>query len=83
MLYDRERVPARSKVFSSPVAIGDKIVNFSVEGEVVVLQGGDEFKVVAEGKLPEGTSATPATPATPAVAGGRIVVRTKSKLFAR
>ena len=75
VLYDRERVPARGKVFSSPIAVGDKIVNFTEQGEVVVLQAGDEFKVAAEGKLPEGTLATPA------MADGRLILRTKSKLF--
>ena len=76
VLYDRERTSARGKIFCSPIAVGGSIVNFSTTGDVVVLQAGDEFKVLQEAKLPEGTTATPA------VAGGRFIVRTKSKLLA-
>ena len=76
VIYDRERVSARGKIFSSPVVVGDKILNFSSAGDVVVLQAGDEFKVLQEARLPEGTTATPA------IAGGRFIVRTKSKLLA-
>ena len=76
VIYDRERVPARGKIFSSPVVVGDKILNFSSAGDVVVLQAGDKFKVLQEARLPEGTTATPA------IAGGRFIVRTKSKLLA-
>jgi hypothetical protein len=76
VIYDRERISARGKTFSSPIAVGKKIVNFSSSGDVVVLQAGDKFKVLQEAKLPEGTTATPA------VSGGRFIVRTKSKLLA-
>lgn len=76
VLYDRERTSSRGKIFSSPIAVGDRIVNFSANGDVVVLQAGDEFKVLLEAKLPEGTASTPA------VAAGRFIVRTKSKLLA-
>jgi outer membrane protein assembly factor BamB len=76
VLYDRERTSSRGKIFSSPIAVGERIVNFSATGDVVVLQAGDEFKVLLEAKLPEGTTATPA------VSGGRFIVRTKSKLLA-
>jgi outer membrane protein assembly factor BamB len=76
VLYDRERTSARGKIFSSPVAVGGRIVNFSTTGDVVVLQAGDDFKVLQEAKLPAGATATPA------IAGGRFIVRTKSKLLA-
>jgi len=76
VIYDRERISARGKTFSSPISVGKKIVNFSSSGDVVVLQAGDKFKVLQEARLPEGTTATPA------VAGGRFIVRTKSKLLA-
>jgi len=75
VLYDRERVPTRGKTFSSPVAVGDKIVNCSAQGDLVVIQAGDEFKIVTQAKLPEGTSATIAG------AGGRLIMRTKSQLL--
>jgi len=75
VIYDRERVPVRGKTFSSPVVVGDKIVNFSQEGDVVVIKAGDEFEVVAEGRLPEGTCATAVG------AGGRFIVRMKSRLL--
>lgn len=76
VLYDRERVPARGKFFSSPVVIAGHIVNFSTTGEVVVLKAGDAFEVTAEAKLPEPTNATPAS------ADGRLVLRTKGLLMA-
>ncbi|MFT5857341.1 MAG: outer membrane protein assembly factor BamB, partial [Verrucomicrobiales bacterium] len=59
-LYERERVPARGKFFSSPIVIAGHIVNFSNDGDVIVLKAGDEFKLITEAKLPEPTQATPA-----------------------
>lgn len=73
--YERQRVPVSAKFFSSPIAVGDKIVNFSVNGDVVVLAAGDEFKILQKTELPEGTNATPAA------ADGRLVIRTKSHLL--
>ena len=74
-LYERERVPPRGKTFSSPLAIDGKIVNFSNDGGVVVLEAGDDFKVLSTAKLPEPTQATPAA------ADGRLVVRTEGQLL--
>jgi len=74
-IYERERVPAKGKFFSSPTAIGGKIVNFSNNGDIIVIAAGDEFELITEATLPEGTNATPAA------ADGRLVVRTKSQLL--
>jgi outer membrane protein assembly factor BamB len=62
--------------YSSPVAAGDRIYIASFDGAVVVLEAGDELKVLARNKLDE------AILATPALAGGTIYVRTESRLYA-
>lgn len=61
--------------FSSPVCVDGKIYGTSDSGEVVVIAGGDEFKVLARSDLGE------ATRATPAVANGRIYFRTWEHLI--
>ena len=74
-IYERERVRSKGKFFSSPIVVGDRIVNFSNAGDVIVLATGDQFEVVAEARLAEPTQATPAA------ADGRLVVRTESRLL--
>lgn len=60
--------------YASPIAIGDRLLNVSVDGEVVVLAAGDEYKVLWRGELDEGTHASPA------VADGHLLLRTFGKL---
>jgi outer membrane protein assembly factor BamB len=61
---------------SSHVAAGNKIYLPSEEGVVVVLDGGEELKVLARNKL-DGPIL-----ATPAIVDGKIYVRTEDHLYA-
>ena len=61
---------------SSPILIGDKILNISSDGEMVALADSEKFQVLGRRKLDEECRATPA------VAQGIVLVRTKSALFA-
>jgi hypothetical protein len=70
------RLGAPGYYYSSPVAAGDKVYIASAEGEVVVLDAGEELKILARNKLDE------AILATPALVDGKIYVRTESLLYA-
>ena len=70
------RTGAMGYYYSSPVAADNKIYMASEEGVVVVLDGGEELKVLARNKL-DGQIL-----ATPAIVDGKIYVRTESHLYA-
>ncbi|PQO47262.1 PQQ-binding-like beta-propeller repeat protein [Blastopirellula marina] len=59
----------------SPIIAGDKLINVSEEGEVVILSAGEEFRELGRFSLGEGSNATPAA------AGGKLYVRTASHLY--
>ncbi len=61
---------------SSPILIGDEILNISSDGEMVALADSEKFQVLGRRNLDEECRATPA------VAQGILLVRTKSALFA-
>ena len=60
---------------SSPILIGNEILNISSDGEMVTLVDGGEFQVLGRRNIGEECRATPA------IAEGFMVVRTKRKLF--
>jgi outer membrane protein assembly factor BamB len=62
--------------YSSPVAADHKVYIASSEGVVVVLDAGEELKILARNEL-DG-----AILATPALVEGNIYVRTESHLYA-
>src|SRR5690606_23051085 len=62
-------------VFGSPICLGDRLLALSTSGEAVMLANSREFKLLGRSDLGE------ATQATPAVAGGRLFLRTESKLM--
>ena len=70
------RLGATGFYYSSPVAADNKIYIASEEGVVVVLDAGEQLKVLATNKL-DG-----AILATPALAEGNIYVRTENYLYA-
>ena len=70
------RLGAPGFYYSSPVAADNKIYIASEEGVVVVLDAGEQLKVLATNKL-DG-----AILATPALADGNIYVRTENNLYA-
>jgi outer membrane protein assembly factor BamB len=70
------RLGALGYYYSSPVAADNKVYIASAEGAVVVLDAGDELKILATNQL-DG-----AILATPALVDGKIYVRTESHLYA-
>ena len=70
------RLGAPGFYYSSPVAADNKIYIASEEGVVVVLDAGEQLKILATNKL-DG-----AILATPALADGNIYVRTENALYA-
>ncbi len=63
------------RFYSSPVCVNGRIYCISREGEAVVVEAADKFKLLARNKLPEGSQATPA------IAGGRMYIRTYNHLI--
>jgi outer membrane protein assembly factor BamB len=61
--------------YASPVAADGKIYCVSREGECVVLEAGDAFKVLSRNPLGEGSHTTPC------IDGGRLYLRTFSRLL--
>lgn len=61
---------------SSPIAVGDTVLNVSADGEVVFLADADRFEVLARRQLNEPSRATPA------VADGRLLFRGEQTLYA-
>jgi outer membrane protein assembly factor BamB len=72
VIHWRERV--QGSFYASPIIAGQHVYCPSREGDMIVLQASKDFKQVASNALGEGTHATPA------VAGGRMFVRTYSRL---
>ena len=70
------RTGAMGYHYSSPVAADNKIYTASEEGVVVVLDGGEKFKVLAKNDLQSQILATPA------IVDGKIYVRTANHLYA-
>lgn len=60
---------------SSPICVAGRIYCVSHEGEVVVLAAEKEYRLLARNELED------LTRATPAVSGGRMYLRTATKLF--
>ena len=70
------RLEALGEYYSSPVAAGHKVYIASADGVVVVLDAGEELKILARNKLDS------AILATPALVDGKIYLRTASHLYA-
>lgn len=61
--------------FASPIAVDGKILCLSREGELVIVEAGDTFKVLGRSALGSGSSASPA------VANNRLFLRTETQLI--
>ena len=70
----RERVPGDG-YYGSPICVGDRIYNASVDGKVVVIAAGGEFRQLAENPILEGMHSSLA------VGGGRLYIRTFQHLI--
>lgn len=64
------------RYYGSPVCVGGRLYCITVEGEVVVLEAGPEYRLLGVNPLGEKSHATPA------VGGGRMYLRTLSHLIA-
>ncbi|MCE9518787.1 MAG: PQQ-like beta-propeller repeat protein [Verrucomicrobia bacterium] len=73
-IYWRERIGGN--FYSSPIVIGDYLLNVSTTGEAIVLSATKKYRRLAKNELGEGSHSTPA------VADGVLYVRTFTKLFA-
>jgi outer membrane protein assembly factor BamB len=76
IFYQAERLDVPGDFYSSAIGANGCIYATSQKGTVVVLAGGDEFKVLARNQLGEQVFSTPA------VLDGRIYLRTEKHLFA-
>jgi outer membrane protein assembly factor BamB len=72
----REMIEARGYYFASPVAADNKVYFCSKNGVVVVVQAGDQFKILSQNKIGERISATPA------LLDGNIYLRTAKHMMA-
>ena len=70
------RLGALGYYYSSPVAADNKVYIASADGVVVVLDAGDQLKILATNKLDGGILATPA------IVDGTLYVRTENQLYA-
>ena len=72
----RSRIAPEAWAFTaSPWAYGGRIFLLSEEGNTYVVDAGDEFRVLGVNALDEFTLATPA------IAGDRLLIRTRSRLY--
>jgi outer membrane protein assembly factor BamB len=75
-LLKRDRLAKKkSKVYASPVAADGKIYIGNMDGWMVVLEAGPEWKVLTSNDLGDEIWASPA------IADGHIYVRTKTKIY--
>lgn len=72
----RQKLPVAGVLRASPTGADGRIYCLSENGEVVVLAAGDAFKVLSTAALGDGPCR-----ASIAVAGGRLFIRTASKLI--
>ena len=65
--------------YSSPIAVGDKVIQFTRNGESYVIQAGNEFVLIAHN--PSFADDRSAFSATPAVSDGELFMRSDSFLY--
>jgi len=71
----RGRLEGGAKVYASPVAADGKVFIGTMDGDIAVLEAGEEWTVLATNALGEEIWATPA------IAEGDLFVRTRGKLY--
>jgi len=74
-VIERGRVGAK-KVYASPVAAGDRLLISSLEGQLSVVQTGQDWEIISTHELEEEIFAAPA------LADGKVYVRTRGRLLA-
>ncbi len=71
-----ERLPGISNVYASPIGAAGRIYVFDRGGDAVVLEQGEELRVLAENTLDDGIDATPA------IVGDDLYIRGRKFLYA-
>jgi hypothetical protein len=74
----RKRTPGGTLIAGCPVVVGDKIYMFNEAGNLIVVQAGTEYNVVAE--LSTGTK-DEVYWSTPAVANGSLLIRSSEAIY--
>jgi outer membrane protein assembly factor BamB len=74
-VYGPERLPGVRSVYSSPVAVGDRIYIASREGTTLVIKAGQDFEVLATNELDDEFDASPA------IAGDELYLRGQGYLY--
>ena len=74
-VYDRQPLQRRAFFTSSPWSYNGKVFCLSEQGDTFVIDAGKEFEIVGRNSLDEMCMASPA------IAKGRLLIRTKSKLY--
>lgn len=76
-VYDRQKISTkgRASFTASPWAYNGKIFCLSEQGKTYVLEAGPEYKLLHENDLEEMCMSSPA------IAGDRLLIRTKSKMY--
>jgi hypothetical protein len=78
VLFD-ERLAVNAKALASPVSVGGKLLFVLDKGTTVVVEPGPTPKIAGTNKLGAGDSLDFA--ASPAIAGGRLYLRSQSRLY--
>lgn len=76
-VYGKKRLPNAGGFTASPWAYNGHVFFINENGRTFVLKAGREFKLVGTNDLADGDMGM----ATPAVAGGNLLIRTKSRLY--
>ena len=77
IFYSQERLPAADKYYASPVAADGRIYLASLAGRVTVVKaGGEQPEVLHQADFGERIFATPA------LVGGKVYLRTQTKIYA-
>lgn len=74
-VIERTRLPGVQGLYASPVAAAGRVYFVGRGGTTLVLEHGDEFKVLATNRLDDRIDASPA------IAGDRLFLRSKSRLY--
>jgi outer membrane protein assembly factor BamB len=76
VMYEGGRPPQPARFMASMVAVGDKILQTSEDGDVFVVRAGPKHEVIATNSIGEPVQVSPA------IANGRIYIRGDKHLFA-
>jgi outer membrane protein assembly factor BamB len=77
VIYNRQRIPDGRAFTASPWACGGKVFCLSEYGQTLVIEAGDEFKILRTNALADDEMCM----ATPALVGDRLLIRSAERLY--